>query len=293
MARGSTERGRRRFLLVPVAAGALGLAALVAAYATLSDPSERDQSDESARAPAVELDGAYGPETGSDGFPWQWIRDDADLVVSRSGLFWVGFRAQSFRQARTLELRDKSGRSVTTQVPPTPVVRILGPFRSNDRTTVRIRPRPGASPAPPPDTRRLSVFLSMPTLSPEPAIVLPASGFWPRETESSGQQFSWLKSRGQLEVRATPGVNEVAVSATIQTAGERTRRVTVTSSGPQGTSATVVAGTRPRRVDLGVLRLQRGRGTLELVSEPGPSRIGQDPRELSVRIIEPTATVRG
>ena len=137
------------------------------------------------------------------------------------------------------------------------------------------------------------MFFSMPTISPEPAIVLPAAGFWPRETEESGDQFNWLKRRGRLDVRAKPGVNEVSVSATIQSAGNQVRRLSVTPSAPQGASKIVVASARPRRVDLGVVRLQDGRGSFEVVSEPGPSRVGQDARPLSVRIIEPTAAPIG
>ena len=271
-----------------VASCVLAVAAITAAYATLSTSSvTRERAKPHGRPPVLELEGAFGRELGGDGFYWQWIGDAATLRVRYKGAFWVGFRAESLNRPRRLNMVDGEGARFQVRVPTSPVERLAGPFQADGSTEVQLRPQPRPSSAPSPDSRQLSVYMSMPTLSEGPAVVLPGTGFWPREIDGN-QEFNWLRHRGRLEVVARPGVSKVSVSAVVQSSG-RPRRVSVTSAASNRPPAEVVVGSRPERIDLGVVALEHGRGSLELVSEPSPTRVEGEPRFISVRIIEPRA----
>src|SRR4051812_25211272 len=100
----ASPRGRRWW---PVAlGGVLCIAGLISVYATAS----LDDSPVSSPQPRsnVALVTPFHEERGFDGLTWQWMPTRAGLTLTGSGRYWIGFRAHSLRQPRSLVFHSQN-----------------------------------------------------------------------------------------------------------------------------------------------------------------------------------------
>jgi hypothetical protein len=281
----SGEQGRRRLtaLAVPLAALALAVIAIIAAY-VVSQATAPGRPRPVATAAALReasralaVDGAFPAERGPDGAAWQWIGDRASIRLRHIGKPWITFRALSLRLGRTLTFSGPAGKRVAVHIGTQPEVYLVGPL-SEGRFLVS--PTPPSSTASARDRRRLSVFLSTPQVVASPVIASPGAGFWSSES-SGGALFNWLRSTGVIAVDA-PLARVRSVWLTFVTRSLGQQRTLTARSG--GTTDEVVVATSGRPVKLGPFQLLHGRANILVSVSPGPRRYGVDPRLLSIQV---------
>jgi hypothetical protein len=281
--------------LLPVGAIALAVVAFISVYAS---DSTRTQSPAVRRTPpaSASLRGAYPVEKDGEGAPGQWIGNAADVTLVRvTGRNWLAFKGFSFHGARVLYFTTSDGSErFPVQVLSAPRWYVVGPLPNPSGSRLHVDVRPSAERGPGTDTRRLSVFMSSISVSPDGVLATAGRGFWPSEHDPRGARFNWLKRAGTVELVAADRSQPSAwVSFRAQSAADRELRVSVGDGSP--TRRLVVAGGREAHsFSVGPIRLRDGRGTVSFLARPGPRRASKsDPRPVSVRVVELRATTHG
>jgi hypothetical protein len=269
---------------VPAAALVLAAVSIAAAYAIsqASSPGGAKLGTSATflgEGPAVRVDNAFPVERGPHGTQGQWIGDAASIAPSGVGRFWMTFRAESLRVARTLTFVGSASRSVAVHVAPQPAAYVVGPLTKG---RYLLQPTPSSDVAPRPDPRRLAIFMSTPRIVRHPVLVTPQAGFW--ASESAGELlFNWLKQAGTITALAPEGETGSLWLTLITRSLGQPRTLTATSGGE---SHRIVVPTEGRTVELGPFRLVHGRANIVVSVSPGPRHYGTDPRLLSVQVTD-------
>jgi hypothetical protein len=267
-------------------AGALLLttATVVAAYSTIADedgsapPRESTGQERAADLPRWLRTSA--PEPGPLGLQWRWMADSAQLLVEGRGVYWIAFWAQSRQGRRTLTISSSASRlSVRIDERPRPVV--LGPLHLKGRSRLALSAQPPARPVGTTDSRALTAFLSPPSLSREPAALLPGRGFYPAEIDASGESFHWMSQGGTLHLLSRPAPRGWL---TFVASSLRSRRLRISLARSKTDRVLTLPRGRPTSITFGPIPLRRGRAEIILTAVPGPSAISADSRRLSVQV---------
>jgi hypothetical protein len=270
--------------VLPFGAILLAVLSTLGAYGTVFwDRTQPTPHSEESAAELARFVGTFPPERGPDGLQWQWMKSTASIAVRGRGKYWLAFRALSLDRPRSLLVAEPQ-KTVSIRVAPTPMTEILGPFIVVGSRQLSLAARPGARRATKVDKRQVSIFLTTPLLSRDPAAALPGSGFAGSELDRRGVPFTWLSQDGHLDLVASPPTHAVWLSFAAMS--PRRRLLIVESQGFRRIiSRTVIPGDgKNHAVALGPITLVGRRSTLIMRADPGPERIGSDPRSLSIRL---------
>lgn len=262
----------------------LALLAIGASYATTASRPGDSTGTTSGASPDLALSGFFDEERGPDGLGWRWMSRSARVRIEGKGNTWLGFRALSFTEARTLTVGSRtSAPSVDAHIAPTPQFIIIGPLTVRGVSTLRLTPSPGARPSPQ-DARALSIFMSTLRASQRPIIALPGKGFFPTETNGAGEAFNWLRDRGRIDVKTTsPSTKWCLLSFSLTSADARRRVLTLRNGATTKRVAVPPSGTE-QRVTVGPFPMNAGFGRIRLSVDLAARRYPPDTRRISVRI---------
>jgi hypothetical protein len=290
--RGIARRSVPTAALLAGAAVLLAILTTIAAYGTVSqNGTTRSSHVDRPPGESAQFIGTFRPEKGPEGLSWQWMKDTGQLVVRGRGQYWLALRAQSLGRPRTLSVTS-STQKIELRVKAKPATELVGPLMifGNQRFALTARPR--AQRATKVDKRRLAMFLSSPTLVRTPAAALPGSGFFERERDASGAPFMWLSQDGRVDLIAIATVRQVWFSFLAMSPLRRILTVDNLSSSRRVGRVAVPGDRRNHTVTVGPIGLVGRRAALVIRAEPGPKRIGSDPRALSVRVMGLTVATR-